>query len=162
MEIFSYISRFLRETSVSLGAEDEEPFPMRLLHFRRTFVEKMFAIHKKVELFKRDAVPVGPHARHYYDLFQLSGRNEVLVMLRSEEYGQIKTDYDRISRTYFPEHYFHPNEMSFANSDALFPTPELSRILGTQYEEQCKSLCYGPYPSWPEVIARFHALRSSL
>ncbi|MSV29013.1 MAG: hypothetical protein EXQ52_09755 [Bryobacterales bacterium] len=27
---------------------------MRLLHFRRTFVEKMFAIHGKVELLKRD------------------------------------------------------------------------------------------------------------
>jgi hypothetical protein len=53
--IFSYISQFLRETNVSLDAEDEEPFPMRLLHFRRTFVEKMFAIHKKVELFKRIA-----------------------------------------------------------------------------------------------------------
>ena len=160
--IFSYISQFLRQTNVSLDAEDEEPFPMRLLHFRRTFVEKMFAIHKKVELFKRDAVPVGPHARHYYDLFQLSGRDEVLAMLRSEEYGQIKADYDRISRAYFPEHYFHPNEMSFANSDALFPSQGLSKVLGAQYELQCKLLCHGPYPSWTDVMARFDALRSSL
>jgi hypothetical protein len=27
---------------------------MRLLHFRRTFVEKLFAIHGRVELFKRE------------------------------------------------------------------------------------------------------------
>ncbi len=39
----SYVAQFLEETGVSLGAEDEGPFEMRLLHYRRTFVEKMFA-----------------------------------------------------------------------------------------------------------------------
>lgn len=42
---------------------------MRLLHFRRTFVEKMFAVHGKVELLKRDGQPLGSYARHYYDMF---------------------------------------------------------------------------------------------
>jgi hypothetical protein len=45
----SYVGQFLHETGFSLGAEDEGPFEMRLLHFRRTFVEKMFTIHGKVE-----------------------------------------------------------------------------------------------------------------
>ena len=45
---------------------------MRLLHFRRTFVEKMFAIHSKVEILKRDGRALGTYARHYYDLFQLA------------------------------------------------------------------------------------------
>jgi len=36
------VGQFLQETGVSLGADDEGPFEMRLLHFRRTFVEKMF------------------------------------------------------------------------------------------------------------------------
>lgn len=40
----SYVGQFLQETGVSLGSDDEGPFEMRLLHFRRTFVEKMFAI----------------------------------------------------------------------------------------------------------------------
>ena len=48
----SYVGQFLDEIGTSLGAEDEGPFEMRLLHFRRTFVEKMFAIHAKVEAFK--------------------------------------------------------------------------------------------------------------
>jgi hypothetical protein len=38
-----------------LGAEDEAAFDMPLLHYRRTFVEKMFAIHAKVEIFKETA-----------------------------------------------------------------------------------------------------------
>ena len=39
-------------------------------------------------------------------------------MLQSAEYGEIKQDYDRISRTHFPGSYFYPDQMSFANSDA--------------------------------------------
>jgi Nucleotidyl transferase AbiEii toxin, Type IV TA system len=54
VELRSYLSLFLEESGVTLGAEDESTFSMRLLHFRRTFVEKMFAIHGKIELLKRE------------------------------------------------------------------------------------------------------------
>jgi len=54
VELSSYLFAFLQATGVSLGAEDEAVFTLRLLHFRRTFVEKMFAIHGKVELLKRE------------------------------------------------------------------------------------------------------------
>ena len=73
---------------------------MQLLHFRRTFVEKLFAIHAKVELFKREGRPLGGYARHYYDLAQLADRPEVEQMLRSDEYWAIKADYDAISRAH--------------------------------------------------------------
>ena len=78
----------------SLGAEDEGAFEMRLLHFRRTFVEKMFAIHAKVEMFKKAGKSIGGYARHYYDLFCFAQRTEILEMLRSDEYKAIKTDDD--------------------------------------------------------------------
>jgi len=162
VELGSLLGRFLRETGATLGAENEGGFPMRLLHFRRTFVEKLFAIHKKVELLKRDGDPVGPHARHYYDLYQLAGRDEVLAMLRSAEYAEIKEDYERISKKYFPTHYFCPEENSFARSDALFPPNDLGPALRADYEEQCRVLCYGPYPAWPEVLGRFESLREAL
>ncbi len=82
VQLSSYIGQFLAEKGTSLGAEDEKAFSFRLLHFLRTFVEKMFAIHSKVELFKRDKQPLGGYTRHYYDLFQLAGQPEVLSMLR--------------------------------------------------------------------------------
>ena len=132
---------------LSLGAEDEGGFSMRLLHFRRTFVEKLFAIHGKVELLKRDGRPVGSYARHYYDLFQLAGQREVTDMLATDEYAAIKTDYDAISRDYSVQSYFPPQGMSFANSDALFPPERLEIVLGEEYETQCRQLCLGPYPS---------------
>ncbi|MGA9720920.1 MAG: nucleotidyl transferase AbiEii/AbiGii toxin family protein [Candidatus Binatus sp.] len=162
VELRSYLGEFMNETGASLGAEDEGPFSMPLLHFRRTFVEKMFAIHGKVHLHKRDGQPIGSYARHYYDLFQLSHRPEVLAMLKSDEYGSIKTDYDHVSRRYFARGYFPPDEMSFARSDALFPPPELAAVIGSEYEAQCRMLCYGRYPSWEEAQARFLEIRELL
>ncbi len=162
LELRSYLSQFLKQTGRSLGAEDEGPFPFRLLHFRRTFVEKMFAIHSKVELLKRTKQPLGSYARHYYDLFQLSTHAEIAAMLRSEEYAIIKADYDQISRQHFPKSYIFPENMSFARSDALFPPAELAVIIGAEYENQCQMLCYGPYPSWKEVKTRFLEFRDLL
>lgn len=162
IELRSYIGQFLQERKKSLGAEDEAPFAMRLLHFRRTFVEKLFAIHSKVELLKRDGRPLGSYARHYYDLFQLAARDEVTAMLKSSEYAAIKADYDQISREHFPKSYFHPEEMRFARSDVLFPPAELANAISAEYEGQCKLLCYGPYPSWQEIQDRMTALRDVL
>jgi hypothetical protein len=106
--------------------------------------------------------PIGGFARHYYDLFQLSSQPDVLAMLQSPEYAAIKTDYDQISRTHFPKSYFHPEEMSFARSDALFPAAELASAIANEYEGQCRVLCYGQFPSCPEVQARFEELRKLL
>jgi hypothetical protein len=162
VDLRSYLGQFLREKAVTLGAEDESSFPMRLLHFRRTFVEKMFAIHSKVEILKRDGRALGTYARHYYDLFQLASRPEILQMLQSAEYGEIKQDYDRISLTHFPGSYFYPDQMSFANSDAFFATGDLSAAIGREYEGQCEILCFGSHPSWEIVQARFMELRNLL
>jgi hypothetical protein len=162
VELRSFLAQFLQETGVSLGAEDESSFPFRLLHFRRTFVEKLFAIHGKVELLKRDSTAIGSYARHYYDLSQLAERPEILAMLQSDEYAAIKTDYDSISHKHFAKSYFAPTEMSFANSDAFFPPPALNATLGKEYEQQCRLLCYGAFPSWSTVLAMFERLKPLL
>lgn len=162
VQLSSYLSQFLSETGVSLGADDETAFPMRLLHFRRTFVEKLFAIHARVELLKRDGLPLGTYARHYYDLFQLAGTPHVLAMLNSTEYPEIKTDYDRISRASFAKNYSYPPDMRFAASDALFPPTSLAAIIGPAFDAQCRLLCYGPPPSWNDVQARLLELRDLL
>ena len=160
--IQSYVAQFLAQNAITLGADDEAPFEMRLLHFRRTFVEKMFAIHAKVEAFKNAGPPIGSYARHYYDLFCLVQRPEVLAMLRSEEYAAIKADYDRISVEHFPKSYVPPPEMSFAKSDALFPLGGLRAAIAADFEAQCRVLSFGPSPTWDEVEARFADIRPLL
>lgn len=162
VELRSYLGQFLEETGTSMGADDEGRFPLRLLHFRRTFVEKMFAIHGKVEVLKREGQPLGTYARHYYDIIQLAAQTEVIDMLKSAEYAAIKADYDQVSRAYFPKSYFYPEGMSFAKSDALFPPVELSKVISAEYEAQCKMLCYGPYSSWAEIEARLLEIRHLL
>ncbi len=162
MELRSYLSEFLAAQRLSLGCDDEGSFPMRLLHFRRTFVEKMFAIHSKVEIYKRDGTPLGTYARHYYDLVQLAEQPDVIAMLKSNEYAAIKSDYDAVSRAYFPNSYFWPKDMSFANSDAMFPAALLSAVLGPEYEAQCEQLCYRTYPSWDQVRDKFEELKGLL
>jgi predicted nucleotidyltransferase component of viral defense system len=158
----SYVARFLQETGSSPGAEDESPFPMRLLHFRRTFVEKMFAIHGKIEMYKRERRSLGSYARHYYDLYQLAQQEAVRAMLQTEEYARIKEDYERISLLAFPQSYFRPDAMQFSHSDALFPSGDLRTMIAAEYTLQCRNLCFGAYPSWDEVADCFLDLQSVL
>ncbi len=162
VQIRSYLAEFLAATGRSLNASNESSFAMRLLHFRRTFVEKLFAIHAKVEILERERRPLGSYARHYYDLHQLADQPEVVAMLRSPEYGEIRTDYDRISTEHFVRDYRPPPGLSFAQSAALFPGPELSVALGREYEAQCRVLCYGTFPRWDAVRARFDEIRQWL
>ena len=162
IQIQSYVGQFLQETGVTLGADDEGSFKMRLLHFRRTFVEKMFAIHGKVDTFQKTDLGIGSYARHYYDLFCLAERPEVLAMLGSEEYEMIKSDYDRISRKTFEKSYVPPPNMSFEQSVALFPPPELGAVLATEFEKQCRLLCFGDFPTWENLQARLNSIRNLL
>lgn len=162
VKLQSYVGQFLQESSVSLGAEDEGPFVMRLLHFRRTFVEKMFAIHSRVVAFQKEGKAIGGHARHYYDLYCLADRPEVLEMLQSKEYGAIKADYDRISRENFAKSYVAPRDLSFANSEALFPPDQLREVIAAAFEQQCRVLCFGPVPGWADVEARLMKMRAML
>ena len=83
-------------------------------------------------------------------------------MLTSDEYAGIKSDYDTISRAHFTQSYFAPEGMSFARSDALFPPTALAGTIGREYEAQCRQLCFGAYPSWDEILARFLDLRALL
>lgn len=66
-------------------AEDTGSFDLRVMHFRRTFVEKMFATDGNVERFRTDAERVGRNSRHYADLYVLAEKDEVLKMLKSAE-----------------------------------------------------------------------------
>jgi len=158
----SYLADYLRETGITLQAEDEKPFEMQLLHFRRTFVEKMFAIHAKVEIMRQTKEPIGSYARHYYDLYCLANQPEVIAMLRSHEYAEIKQDYARISSDHFPRDYIAPPDLSFARSDAIFPSADLEAVLAAEFEKQCGILCFGVPPSWQDYRARMQSLRSDL
>jgi hypothetical protein len=138
---------------------------MTLLHYRRTFVEKMFALHGKVVRLQTEGHPLGRDARHYSDLYVLAGEQEVRAMLASPEYAQIREDYDEKSRgsKSLAKSYRPPPELSFASSPALFPDDQLGEQLEADYEEQCALLFSGgKYPPFADVLARFEEIRELL
>ena len=162
LELDSYVAQFLKATGTTLGAEDEKPFRVRLLHFRRTFVEKLFTIHSEVESYKETGRPVAGYVRHYYDLVMLARHPEVRAMLEADEYGRIMSDYDAVSRAAFPRDYRYPADMRFANSEAIYPAGALRDMLAAEYDRWCRVLCFGPFPAWEKVEATFAGLRTLL
>jgi len=135
---------------------------MQILHFRRTFVEKLFTIHSHVLYAQEHNQSIETYARHYYDLFYLSKEKEVLEMLKSDEYLDIKRNCDKISQQFFNDMYYQPKDLSFANSKALFPTEDVRSMIVDAHNRQCKNLCYGDYPAWEQVEDRFNELREYL
>ena len=160
--IQSLLGEFLRAVGVDLQAPDLDPFAMKLLHFRRTFVEKLFAIDHAVAVSAATALPIGPRARHYFDLAALAVQPEVRAMLEGSEYRRIIRDCVEIDRRFYRRAARDPEAWSFRQSPALFPSARLSAALRAEYETQCELLCFGAYPPWPEVLARLEALRQRL
>jgi hypothetical protein len=161
--ITSLIGRYLQEQGRADMAEDLVGFDMTLLHFRRTFVEKMFALHGKVVRLQEEGRALGRDARHYPDLYVLAGQAEVRAMLASGEYHEIRIDYDRNSRTFFEKSYRPPKDLSFADSPAFFPDTELAEQLASDYDVQCRLLFSGDgYPAFDQVLARFDEIRNLL
>lgn len=161
--IRSLVGDYLERQGRQDIAEDTGGFDLRVLHFRRTFVEKMFAIHGKVERFRRDGERVGRGSRHYADLYVLAEKDEVLQMLKRAEYEEICKDYDEKSRRYFANSYRPPRGLRFHDSPALFPDADLRRELERDYNADVGPLFFAEqFPSFSDVLARIEGLRASL
>lgn len=159
--ITSLLGAFLDAREVERETEDRWPFEMTILHFRRTFVEKCFALHHYVAQRVIDAGrELGTYARHYYDLSRLIATPEVRAMLSSDEFGEIVRDYVSVTRQYFPNQRF-PADCDLSTSPALFPDADLALRLRTSYDRDCARLCYGRFPSFEEVLGAFEANRRS-
>jgi hypothetical protein len=161
-EIESELGRFLRDEGGTEIAEDTEPFSIAVLHFRRTFVEKLFIAHGLVHRLRTERIRLGRDARHYIDLYELAGTAEVQRMLETREYEEIKRDTHTIGLEHFSKGHHAPPEVSFANSEGLFPDADLRRLMVSDYDEQCEALCFGDYPSFEDVLGRFEQLRAKL
>jgi Nucleotidyl transferase AbiEii toxin, Type IV TA system len=158
VQLNSFLAEFLQGVGESLGAEDETSFPMRLLHFRRIFVEKLFSLHSKVTQYQLDGTSFANYTRHYYDLVCLAKCPETIAMLQSEEYIEIERDTDRISQVYFSNQYHPPQDLNFSSSSAFFPTGELRQEIANEYKQQCDTLCLSAYPAWEAVEQCFTEL----
>lgn len=161
-QIESQVGRFLRDQGSVHIAEDLEAFGAHTLHYRRTFVEKLFLVHALAERLLNADKPFDRDARHYYDLYVLAGQAEVREMLKSEELSEIKSDCSEISLKHFPKQYTAPEQLSFRESSALFPPSDLKKQIRADYQQQCALLCFGSVPDFETVLDRFEEIRAWL
>lgn len=160
--ISSLLAAHLVSNGVAPDQEDCSPFQMNLLHFRRTVVEKMFALHDKVARgLLQEGKPIGGYARHYYDLAQLLPRGEVTSMLDSPEFAEIVRDYHSLTAKYFKNQVF-PDRLELACSPALFPEGRVKAALEQDYDLQCQVLCYGDYPTFQYVLDLLEGVKALL
>jgi len=161
--IFSLLAQFLEQHGQSAIADDTTAFEMQVLHYRRTFVEKMFAIHAKVVRFAEGGDRIGRAARHYADLYVLAGQEDVRTMLGQTEYADIRNDYDEKSRKFFGKSYLPPADLRFNASPALFPDAALRHELQADYDRDVTALFFaGRSPSFDAVLARLQEIRTLL
>lgn len=159
----SLIGEMLDSRNVASGTDDRSPFEMRLLHFRRTFVEKLFTLHSRVERAKKQGKDLRRDARHYYDLAMLLKEPQTRAMLASEEFKVICRQYrDITAKFYSGQIKLLPDGMDLSNSAAFFPDPALEKMLSAAYVREADSLCYGPYPSFDDILESFEVIRSCL
>lgn len=158
----SFVADRLNEQGLTGIAEDLESFPMALLHFRRTFVEKLFTVHGKVERLKTEGERLRRDARHYADLYVLAGRPEVQTMIESAEYEQIRVDYDEKSIRFFKNSYRPPEHLRFNKSDAVFLPGKLRAMVEEDYYADVRLLFRDDPPPFDAVIERLQGLAEKL
>jgi len=158
----SYAAEYLVDQGITDIADDLESFPMVLMHYRRTYVEKLFTLHSHVTRMIETGGDLGRSARHYADVHLLARTDAVQIMLTSSEFSELKVDCDAMSRRFFGAGYAAPAELSFADSPALFPDENLRERLRTAYDRDCAGLFFGPYPSFNEVLEGFELARNLL
>jgi hypothetical protein len=141
-------------------ADDVGPFEMLMLHFTRTFVEKLMAIHSLVLRYQRDGVALARNARHYADLYVLGGKPEAVAILGTPEFEKIRLEQDAIGKS-FPMSYVEAPS-SYRESPALFPNPALRADLERQYIADVTPLFYGDMPSFSDVLGVFESFRDRL
>lgn len=159
----SLLGEMLDSRSANSGTVDREPFEMSLLHFRRTFVEKLFTLHSRVERAKKQGKELGREARHYYDLAMLLAEPQTRKMLDSDEFKSICSQYRELTTKFYPGQVkLLPEGMNLSESSALFPDPELKEMLESAYVREAESLCYAKYPSFEEILRDLEEIRPSL
>ena len=150
------LTSMLADAFAGTGVEDESlsAFAMVVLHPRRTFVEKLFAINSACELFSegRESALARP-TRHLADLYFLLGDPDVAEFIGSKEYRDLLPEVDAISNEHFPRDHRAPTEMRFAGSRALAPEGGLRTAIEADYARS-GVLFYGDRPDLAAIYER--------
>lgn len=144
-QIQSYVTEYATETNHSDLAEDLHPFHIELQDVKRTFVEKLFAIHGAYSENR-----CANQTRHYYDVFKLCGLSEIRECAGTEKYRECVKDVKQICERMFPKQAV-PQTESFSESPAFKPDATGLKELEGNYKLEA-DLFFGSQPPLSDVL----------
>ncbi len=153
--IQSVVGEYTTHNNLLDLAEDLSPFDTSLQDVRRTFVEKLFAVH--AAYYKDHAAN---RTRHYYDLFKLCGLEEVEAYAGTAEYRESVAEVKALSRELFPNQAV-PDGDSFSQSPSLTPAGEDLAKLERNYRGEAH-LFFATSPSLMEILGEIGRLLPKL
>jgi nucleotidyltransferase AbiEii toxin of type IV toxin-antitoxin system len=151
----SIVTEYAVEKGHSGLAADLKPFDLDLQDTRRTFVEKLFAIHSTYA-----ENHCANKMRHYYDVAQLCNLDEIQVFVGTDEYRNCLTDVRAICAASFPNQQLPP-EGSLAALPALQPPEDVFKLLDRNYKNEAE-IFFSKAPTLREILGRIEGLRPKL
>jgi hypothetical protein len=152
--IQSIVAEFAKEKGQDSLADDLRDFEIELQDLRRTFVEKLFAIHAA---YTKDRA--NNRMRHYYDLSRLCGLSEIQSYVGTDAYRACVADVKRICGESFPDQAV-PDGDSFKDSPA-FQVSETFSELERKYKREAEIFFSEP-PTLKVIFEEIEKLRANL
>jgi len=153
-QVLSIVAEYAREKGQEKLADDLQNFEIELQDLRRTFVEKLFAIHAA---YAKDLA--NNRMRHYYDLSRLCTLVEIQSYVGTDAYRTCLADVKEICRESFPDQAV-PDGDSFQAS-AAFRVSETFPDLERNYKRESEIFFSEP-PSLKAIFAEIEKVRSKL
>lgn len=151
-KIQSYIGTALELAGQKDLAQDVPGFNLNCLHPKRTFVEKLFALHDAYASNEVEA-----KVRHYYDVYQLLALKEVTDFLGTGPYKDLKMDVAQFTKDNFTDSKV-PEGNDFSTSNAFSPSSEMAQKISRAHDTS--TLFFGKRPSAKEILERIKKFRS--
>lgn len=145
------ITSYLFDVAGSGIAADLEPISVDCLDFKRTFVEKLFTIYAA---FEKDLAK--GKMRHYYDLYMLTEREDVLEFIGSDDFRKIFEDVRAFSELSFPGQVCPPNS-SYSDWPALYPNENNRAAMNADYRSN-RDLFFTEPPTLDAILERLQAV----
>jgi hypothetical protein len=152
--IRSMVAEYAKDNGQQNLAEDLRDFEIELQDLRRTFVEKLFAIHAA---YAKDLA--NNRMRHYYDLSRLCGVEDIQAYVGTGAYYACVADVRAICRDSFPDQAV-PEGDSFKDSPA-FHVSETFAELDRNYKREAEIFFSEP-PTLKAIFEQVEKVRPKL
>jgi predicted nucleotidyltransferase component of viral defense system len=148
--IQSYLGKLIEKTGTANSYDDVAAFEVPVLDPKRTFVEKLFAIHSAYTNNQ-----IEKYVRHYYDVYKLLEMSDVRDFVGTAQYSELKKHVAQVSKQFFKT--VPPPDLDFAQSPAFASSPELIAEIDRSLNRQ-KDLYFSALPKAEQILAKISGL----